>query len=166
MTINRVIDQLVDALGRGVAWLTFAMVLLTGCVVVLRYLFDVGAIFLQEAVVYLHGLAFLVGLSYALQHDGHVRVDLLYARLSNRRKCWINVLGHGLFMLPLALTITWISAPYAMKSWAILEGSPEVGGLQAVFLLKSLIPFAGALLALQSISLAIQAFVQRHGASD
>ena len=156
MTILNAIDDLVDALGRGVAWLTFAMVLLTGVVVVLRYAFDVGAIFLQEAVVYLHGLAFLVGLSYGLRHDGHVRVDLIYSKLTPARKEFVNFVGHLIFMLPLAITIAWISTPYALKSWAILEGSAEVGGLQAVFVLKSLIPLTAVLLAAQSLSLSIQ----------
>lgn len=130
MTATRLIDRFVDALGRGVAWLMFAMVGLTGCVVVLRYGFDIGAIFLQETVVYLHGLAFLIGLSYTLQHDGHVRVDLVYSKLSDARKDLVNLVGHLLFMLPLAITIAWISLPYARNSWAILEGSPEVGGFR------------------------------------
>ncbi len=161
MIATRIIDRFVDVLGKSVAWLLFAMVGLTGCVVVLRYGFDIGAIFLQETVVYLHGLAFLVGLSYALQHDGHVRVDLVYSKMSAGRKDLINLAGHLLFMLPLAITIAWISLPYAAKSWAILEGSPEVGGLQAVFLLKSVIPFAAILLALQSASLAVQLLLNR-----
>ena len=150
------IDRTIDAIGRGAAWLNIGMVAATGVVVVLRYAFDVGAIFLQESVVYLHGAAFLLGLSYALQHDDHVRVDVLYARLGDRAKTLIDVLGHVLFLLPLCVTVAVVSTPYAVRSWAVLEGSPEVGGVPAVFLLKTLIPVAAVLLFVQAAALAVR----------
>ena len=141
------------------------MVAATGVVVVLRYAFDVGAIFLQESVVYLHGAAFLLGLSYALQHDDHVRVDVLYARLGDRAKTLIDVLGHVLFLLPLCVTVAVVSTPYAVRSWAVLEGSPEVGGVPAVFLLKTLIPVAAVLLFVQAAALAVRGlrWLREHG---
>ena len=159
------IDRTIDAIGRGAAWLNIGMVAATGVVVVLRYVFDVGAIFLQESVVYLHGVAFLLGLSYALQHDDHVRVDVLYARLGDRAKTLINVLGHVLFLLPLCVTIAVASTPYAVRSWAVLEGSPEVGGVPAVFLLKTLIPVAAVLLFVQAAALAVRGLrrLREHG---
>ena len=159
------IDRTIDAIGRGAAWLNIGMVAATGVVVVLRYAFDVGAIFLQESVVYLHGAAFLLGLSYALQHDNHVRVDVLYARLGDRAKTLIDVLGHVLFLLPLCVTIAVVSTPYAVRSWAVLEGSPEVGGVPAVFLLKTLIPVAAVLLFVQAAALAVRGLRQlrEHG---
>ena len=88
------IDHVVDAVGRAVAWLNLGMVGVTCVVVTLRYAFEVGTIFLQESVVYLHGTAFLVGLSYALQHDAHVRVDIIYSRLTRRTQALVNGLGH------------------------------------------------------------------------
>ena len=159
------IDRAIDAIGRGAAWLNIGMVAATGVVVVLRYAFDVGAIFLQESVVYLHGAAFLLGLSYALQHDDHVRVDVLYARLGNRTKTLIDVLGHVLFLLPLCVTVAVVSTPYAVRSWAVLEGSPEVGGVPAVFLLKTLLPIAAVLLFVQAAALAVQGVrrLREHG---
>ena len=147
------IDRAIDAIGRTAAWLNLGMVLVTCVVVALRYAFDSGAIFLQESVVYLHGAAFLLGLSYALQHDAHVRVDVLYARLGGRSRALVDILGHVLFLMPLCATVAVVSSGYAMRSWAVLEGSPEVGGVPAVFLLKTLIPISAVLLFMQAATL-------------
>ena len=160
------IDRVVDAIGRAVAWLNLGMVAVTCVVVVLRYAFDTGAIFLQESVVYMHGAAFLCGLAYALQHDAHVRVDLLYSRMPETRKATVNLVGHVLLLMPLCATIVIVSWPYAAESWAVLEGSPEVAGIPAVFLLKTLIPVSAALLLLQASSLALrEALVLRQAAA-
>ena len=147
------IDRWIDAIGRGAAWLNVAMAGLVCVVVALRYAFSTGAIFLQESVLYLHGAAFLIGLSYALRHDAHVRVDVFYGRLPKRRRALVDLLGHLLLLTPLCATVIWAGADYAAKSWAVLEGSPEVDGVPAVFLLKTLIPAAAALLLLQAAAL-------------
>lgn len=149
------IDRVVDGIGRTVAWLNLGMVVVTCVVVVLRYAFDTGAIYLQESVVYMHGAAFLCGLAYALRHDAHVRVDLLYSRMPEIRKAIVNLVGHVVLLMPLCTTIVIVSWPYAAESWAVLEGSPEVAGIPAVFLLKTLIPVSAFLLLLQAASLAV-----------
>ena len=158
------IDRVVDAIGRAVAWLNLGMVGVTCVVVVLRYAFDTGAIFLQESVVYMHGAAFLCGLAYALQHDAHVRVDLLYSRMPEMRKATVNLVGHVLLLMPLCATIVTVSWRYAADSWAVLEGSTEVAGIPAVFLLKTLIPVSAALLLLQAGSLALREAITLHRA--
>lgn len=145
------IDALTGVLGRTVAWLTYAMMAGTVVVVILRYGFDIGAIPLQEAVVYMHGTAFMLGIAYTLKVDGHVRVDLIYARLSDAAQRRVNLLGHALFLFPVALFILVSSLGYVRASWRILEGSPEVGGIPAVFLLKTLIPLMAVTLLLQAI---------------
>ena len=150
------IDRLVDAVGRAVAWLNLGMVAVTCLVVVLRYAFDTGAILLQESVVYMHGAAFLCGLAYALQHDAHVRVDLLYSRMAPHRKAAVNLAGHLLLLMPLCVTLVIVSWPYAVDSWAVLEGSAEVAGIPGVFLLKTLIPVSAVLLLLQTAALAVR----------
>lgn len=144
------IDRVVDAVGRAVAWLNLGMVGITCVVVTLRYAFEVGTIFLQESVVYLHGTAFLIGLSYALQHDAHVRVDIIYSRLSKRTQALVNGLGHTLLLMPLTVAIIWFSWDYTISAWVVLEGSSEVAGVPAVFLLKTLIPVSALLLCLQA----------------
>ena len=159
------IERAIDAVGRTAAWLNLGMVAVTCVVVALRYVFDVGAIFLQESVVYLHGTAFLLGLSYALRHDAHVRVDVFYSRLGRRAKTLVDFSGHLLLLMPLCATVAVVGADYALRSWAVLEGSPEVGGVPAVFLLKTLIPVSAVLLFLQAAALAARDFkrLRRHG---
>ena len=153
---RRLIERVIDAVGRGAAWLNLGMVALTCVVVALRYLFDTGAIFLQESVVYLHGAALLAGLSYALKHDVHVRVDVLYSRFTPRARSRVNMVGHALLLAPLAVAIIVLSWGYAADSWAVLEGSQEVGGVPAVFLLKTLLPLAAFLLLLQVAALLLR----------
>lgn len=122
------------------AWLTLLMGLTTFTVVVLRYGFDTGAIALQELVIYLHASAFMLGIAYTLKQDAHVRVDVIYARLSPRGQAWVNVIGNCLFLLPCTLVFAGFSFSYVGASWQILEGSVEVGGIPGLFLLKTLIP--------------------------
>ena len=151
---QKLIDQGINQLGRAAAWLNLAMVAATCIVVALRYAFGAGAIALQEAVIYMHVVALSAGLAYTLQRDEHVRVDLLYARMGERGKSWVNLCGHLFLLVPTCICIVSVSLPYAVRSWSILEGSPEVGGVPAVFLLKSLLPASALLLALQGLALA------------
>ena len=157
------IDAIIEISGRTVAWLSLGMVVITCTVVVLRYGFDTGAIALQESVTYMHALVFMIGLSYALKHDRHVRVDLLFSRLSERNRQRINLIGHLGLLLPICLVITMESFDYVMRSWAISEGSPEAGGIPGVYLLKTLIPLAALLLSMQAVSEVLRAYRQlRH----
>jgi TRAP-type mannitol/chloroaromatic compound transport system permease small subunit len=142
----------VRVIGRAVAWLTLAMTLLTFTVVILRYGFSLGWIWLQESVTYLHATVFMVAAAWALQTDDHVRVDIFYRGRSSRYRAWVNLLGTLLLLVPFALFLLIIGWDYVAASWATLEGSREAGGLPLVFLLKSLILVMPALLLLQSWS--------------
>ncbi len=135
------------------------MALITFGIVVLRYGFDFGATALQESVLYLHAIAFMLGIPWVLKNDGHVRVDVIYGRLSPRRRAWIDLTGHLLFLMPVTLTLFWQSLPYVSASWRILEGSPEVGGIPAIFLIKTLIPVMCAGLLLQGVCSIRRAFL-------
>ena len=148
------IDRGIKRLGATAAWLNSGMVVATCMVVALRYALGVGTIALQESVIYLHCLALSAGLAYTLGRDQHVRVDLLYARMGERGKSWVNLCGHLFLLVPTCICIVAVSLPYAVRSWSILEGSAEVGGVPAVFLLKSLLPMSATLLALQGLALA------------
>lgn len=150
------LDALAEGTGRAIAWLTLPMVLLTAVVVVLRYLFDAGAIWLQESVMYLHGSVFLLGSAYTLKHDAHVRVDIVYSRLGPRSRHWIDLLGSLMFLMPVSALVLIYTVPYVVKSWSLLEGSPEVGGIPAVFLLKTLLPVSATLLLLQGVAEALR----------
>lgn len=144
-------QNVLDLVGRWTSWLVFTMAGLTVTVVVMRYLFKLGTVLPQELVAYMHALVFMFGLSYALRHDAHVRVDLLYSRLSLTNRARINLVGHLIFLLPVACTIGIGSFDYVLDSWRILESSAEVRGIPAVYLLKTVIPVSALLLVLQSL---------------
>ena len=145
------IENYIDWSGRAVSWLTLLMVLVTFVVVVLRYVFDIGWIALQESVTYLHAMVFLIGASWALQQEAHVRVDIFYSRFSASTRAWVDLLGSLLMLLPVMIFIAWISWEYVIDSWDVLEGSREAGGLPAVFLLKTLILVLAGMLMLQAL---------------
>ncbi|MDH3354517.1 MAG: TRAP transporter small permease subunit [Chromatiales bacterium] len=146
------LDQLNEYVGRAVSWLTLLMVLTTFAVVVLRYLFNIGWISAQESIIYMHALVFMLGASYTLRHDGHVRVDIIYRKLSPRGRAWVDLFGNLLLLFPVCLFIIWVSWDYVANSWGLLEGSREAGGLPGVFLLKSAIPLMALLLLLQGVA--------------
>ncbi len=148
-----VIETINNGLGRAVSWLTLLMVLTTFVVVVLRYLFDSGWIALQESVIYLHSLVFMLAAAYTLNHDGHVRVDIFYQRFSIRQRAWVDCLGALFLLLPVSVFILCSSWHYVAESWAVLEGSRHSGGLPGLFLLKSLIVVMAVQLALQALAM-------------
>jgi TRAP-type mannitol/chloroaromatic compound transport system permease small subunit len=155
-TLARAIDALNERIGNAVAWLTLAMVLVTFCVVVLRYVFDVGFVRLQESYVWMHGIVFMLGAGYTLLHQGHVRVDVVYRGASRRYKAWVDLGGVLLLLWPMLLAVWWVAWPYVTGSWSRLEASREAGGLPGLFLLKTVILGFCLLLALQGLSLAIR----------
>ncbi len=149
----QLIDSLNESVGRLVSWLTLVMVLVTFCIVVLRYLFDLSWVMMQESIIYLHGLVFMLGVAYTLKHDGHVRVDIIYQRCTPKVKAWIDLLGTLFLLLPVAGFILWSSWGYVLGSWDILESSRNSGGLPFVYLLKTCLLLMSGLLILQGLSL-------------
>ncbi len=152
------IDKLNRSIGRITAWLTLAMVLVTFCVVVLRYLFDTGWIWLQESVTWMHAAVFMLAAAYTLADDQHVRVDIFYRDMSKRGRALVNALGTALFLLPLTVFIIWASWDYVGLSWEIGETSREAGGMVFPFpsIVKSFIPASAFLLLLQGIAMEIR----------
>jgi TRAP-type mannitol/chloroaromatic compound transport system permease small subunit len=151
------IDRLNTAVGRAVAWLALAIVLGQFALVVARYVFGLGSIWLTEAVLYAHATLFMLAAAWTLRAGGHVRVDIFYADAAPRTKATVDFLGALLLLLSFMLVVLLFAVPYAMRSWAILERSQEIGGLPLVFLLKTLIPLFAVLLGLQGIAQAIRA---------
>jgi len=151
------IDRLNTGVGRAVAWLALVIVLLQFALVVTRYVFGLGSIWLTETVVYANAALFLLAAAWTLRAGGHVRVDVFYAQASARTRALIDLFGSLLLLLPFALVLIWLSVPYAARSWAILERSQESSGLPLVFLLKTLIPAFAVMMALQGVAQAIRA---------
>lgn len=156
LALSRLIDQVSYRIGRAVAWLALTMVLLQFLVVVLRYVFGTGEIWLQEAIIYQHALVFMLGASYTLLKDGHVRVDILYSKGSPQTKAILNLLGALLLLIPVMTLILWVSFPYVARSWAVLESSRESSGIPAVFLLKTVILAFALMMLLQGLSTIIR----------
>ena len=151
------IDRINAAIGRSVAWLCLFVVLVQFAVVVLRYGFGIGSIWLTESIIYGHAALFMLAAAWTLREGGHVRVDVFYADASPRRKALVDLCGAVLLLLPFMLVLAWLSLPYVSRSWSILETSRETSGIPAVFLLKTLIPMFAVMMALQGVSQAIRA---------
>ncbi len=151
-----------EAVGRRaggiVSWLSLFMVAVTFLVVLLRYAFDLGWIAMQESVTYMHAALFMLGGAYTLQQDAHVRVDVLYQRLSRRGRAWVDLLGTLLLLVPLCVFILWAGWDYVLESWSVREGSPEAGGIPGVYLLKTLMILMPALMLIQGL-----AWILRNG---
>ena len=160
------VDRMNEAIGRGVAWLTLAMVLITFVVVILRYVYALGWVWLQESYVWLHGVVFMVGAGYTLLHNGHVRVDVIYRPAGPRYKALIDLLGSIFLLMPMLLLIFFVSFDYVADSWARLEESREAGGMPGLFLLKSVILAFCVLLGLQGLSLAGRSILVLTGHPD
>lgn len=144
---------------RIAAWCVLALVMAQVAIVALRAGFGMGSVWLQESLFYFHAAAFLLTAAQALKEGGHVRVDIIFERLSDRARALIDLCGALLLLIPFMVVLLSVSWPYAARSWAIFERSHESGGLPAVFLLKSLIPLFAVLMALQGLALALRAAI-------
>jgi TRAP-type mannitol/chloroaromatic compound transport system permease small subunit len=153
------IDRLIAAIGRAVMWLCLFLVLIQFTVVLMRYAFGIGSIWLSESIIYAHAALFLLAAAWTLQQNGHVRVDVFYSKASARGKAIIDLLGALLLLLPFMAVIIIFALPYAARSWSILERSRETSGLPFVYLLKTLIPMFALLMGLQGISQAMRALL-------
>lgn len=161
--LSRCIDKLNAWIGSLVAWVTLLLVLVVFTDVVMRYLFQTSFVFTQELEWHLFAFIFLIGGGYTLLHDGHVRVDIVYQKLGYKARAWVNLLGVLLLLMPGCLLIIVTSWSFVYNSWAILEGSPDPGGIPLRFLLKACIPVGFALLLLQGLSLGIHSLMQIVG---
>ena len=163
---TKIMQRIIEQSGKGVAWLTLLMVLLTFSIVILRYGFNLGWIWLQEIVIYLHVAVFTIAAAWTLQQDGHVRVDIFYTDMPKKKRALVDLLGTVLFLIPFCLFMLIISWPYVANSWQLLESSREAGGLPLVFVLKSLILVLPALLLGQAVIGGIDAWKILRGHSD
>ena len=154
--IKSAIEDFIDLIGRMISWFTLIMVVLMTLIVLLRYGFNVGWIAMQESVIYLHAMVFMLGAAYTLKENEHVRVDIFYQRFSAKNKAWVDLFGSLLILFPVCMAIFYFSWGYVLSSWELLEGSGEAGGIPAVFALKSLLLVMPALMMLQGIATVIQ----------
>ncbi|HAZ99263.1 MAG TPA: C4-dicarboxylate ABC transporter permease [Halomonas sp.] len=145
------LDRASEWFGRTLAWLIIIMMLIQFAIVLLRYMFSINSIFMQELVMYMHASVFMLAAAYTFRHDGHVRVDIFYRGMTPRRQALVNIFGILLLLIPVMLFIIASSYGYVANSWRILETSSDYGGIPAVFALKTLIPVFAVLMILQGL---------------
>jgi TRAP-type mannitol/chloroaromatic compound transport system permease small subunit len=155
MKLAEFIERFNTAVGHICSWLTLCMVVVTFAIVIMRYVFDTGWIWLQESVGWMHAAVFMLAAAYTLARDEHVRVDIFYKNLGSRGKAIVNIAGTTLFLIPVAIFLLLTSWEYVAIAWRIRETSVEAGGLAYpwVPILKSFIPLMALLLLLQGIAM-------------
>jgi len=161
--VAALIDRVNRALGRAVAWLAAVMVVVQFTVVLMHHVFGLGSIFAQESIVYMHAVLFMAAAGYTLLRDGHVRVDIFYTGAEPNTQARVDFAGAVCLLMPVCLLVWWVAWPYVSASWAVLEGSRETSGIQAVFLLKSVILLFAATLGAQGVSLAVNSALTLSG---
>ena len=149
---NKIIDNLIENISNLLIVLLLSMIMMIFISVLFRSFFNINFIALQELVMYFHAAIFMFGIGLALREDAHVKIDVIYSTLSRQIKYYISLAGIILFIIPMSIFLIYISMDMTIQSWSILEGSSEAGGLNLVFILKSIIPLTGLLILLLSIS--------------
>ena len=152
------LENISEWCGIAVSWCVLIMVLIIGYDVFMRFVFHIGSVALQELEWHLFAVIFLLGASYTLKHDGHVRVDIFYQskKLSDMHRAWIDLLGTLFFLFPFSILIIVASWDFVANAFAMGEGSPDPGGLPYRFLLKAAIPAGFVLLSIQGIAIILR----------
>jgi TRAP-type mannitol/chloroaromatic compound transport system permease small subunit len=151
------IERATASIGGAARWFALGLVIVTATIVIQRYVFGYASTKLQESVIYMHALLFLLASASTLLADGHVRVDIFYSKASKSGKAWIDLWGTYLALMPMGALILWASTGYMNSTWRILEQSRESDGLPFVFLLKTAIPLFAIMLILQGFAMACRA---------
>jgi len=159
------LDRISTAVGRAASWLTLFMVLVTFVVVVMRYVFDAGLIWVQESVTWMHAAVFMLGAAYTLRDEEHVRVDVFYRNMSPGRRAWVDLIGVAIFLLPLCIFLAWNSFDFVTQSWRIREMSRESGGLPypLIPMLKTILLLMPLAVAMQGVSLFLKSLKVLRG---
>ena len=155
---DNIFDRISELFGRITAWLTILMVIMTGVVVVLRYVLDAGYIWMQESIIWMHAAVFMLGAAYTLRHEEHVRVDIFYRNMGPRRRALVDLGGVILFLLPVCGFLAYSAYDFAAAAWSMHEITREPGGLPypAIPLLKSVVMITPVTLALQGVSMILR----------
>ncbi|TNE85808.1 MAG: TRAP transporter small permease subunit [Deltaproteobacteria bacterium] len=167
IAMSAAIDRASDRLGSAMAWLVLGMVVLGSVNAVGRYSsralgLNLNSNGLTELQWYLFAAVFLLGAAAALKNDAHVRVDVIFGKLSARTRTWIDLAGTLLFLLPFCAFALYVSMPSVIESWRVLEGSPDAGGLPR-YPVKSLVPLSFVLLLVQGLSELIKKVAMLRG---
>jgi TRAP-type mannitol/chloroaromatic compound transport system permease small subunit len=145
------LGKIIDGLGNFCSVLMLLMVANVFIDVIMRYFFNDVSIAMQELEWHLFGAMFMFGLAYTLKEDAHVRVDIVYDRMSTAKKAWVNILGSLFLALPITLFILYFSIDYTFDAFEMGEGSPDPGGLPYRWVVRSVIPVSSVFLVLSIV---------------
>ena len=146
------LDQISLFTGKSIAWLTLFMVLFSAANVLASWLFNLSWNWLRESITWMHGANFLLAAAYTLNMQSHVRVDIFYSKMSQKKQALVDFVGTLLLLLPTSLFIAWASWPALALSWRVGEVSSEAGGLPAIYILKSFLVIMPLLLVVEAIN--------------
>ena len=150
--ISLILDKINKFVGYLCGFFAFTMVMVVFTVVVLRYGFNIGFIWMQESYVWLHSFVFMLGSGYTYLSNEHVRIDVFYRDASQKYKNLVDLIGNIFLLLPFIFIIWKYSYPFVSRSFQMKEISREVGGLPMLYILKSAILLFCILLIIQAIS--------------
>ena len=162
LSLSRRIDGFTEFIGRWVAWLVLAAVLISATNAVVRKAFNIGSNAFLEIQWYLFAAAFLLGAGYTLLHNEHVKIDVIYSKFSRPKQIWIDIIGFTFFLTPVCLAVLWYSMPFFLKGYHSGEMSNNAGGLIR-WPVYALIPLGFSLLMLQGWSELIKRFAFLQG---
>lgn len=154
-----IVERISEKIGAITSWLAIILVIVVCYDVVARYLFNTSSVAIQELEWHIFAVLFLLGATYTLKHDKHVRVDIFYSRMSIKNKAWINLLGVLFFLIPFCSIVFVTSLGFVANSFNVLESSPDPGGLPARYMLKAVLPLSFLFLLAQGIAIAIKSLL-------
>jgi TRAP-type mannitol/chloroaromatic compound transport system permease small subunit len=157
------LDAFTAWVGRVVAYLGVATVLICFATVYLRYALGIGYVWLQESYIWTHCAAIMFGSSYAILQGGFVRVDMFYNRMSARAKAWVDLFGTIVFLAPFILMMVFSGWSFFLLSWKMNERSAYESGLPAVYLLKGTLLVFAVLVGVQALSIALRSVIVLFG---
>ena len=157
--LSKFIDRFNTLIGYLCAFFVFSMVIVVFTVVVLRYGFNIGFIWMQEVYVWLHSFVFMLGAGFTYLANEHVRIDVFYREASKKYKAAVDLLGNIFLLLPFLYIIWKYSYPFVYRSFLMNEVSREAGGMPALYILKSAILWFCIVLFLQLISNVIKSIL-------
>ena len=164
--IVQLIDNLNERMGSFVSLFNHLLMILICLDVLLRYLFNISQIWIIEVEIYFYAIIFLLGSGYAFRHDRHVRVDVFYNRWTDKKKAVLDCVGGVFLLMPWVVVILVVSFDYFTISFMQGEGSPQPGGLPALYILKSLMFFGFFFLAIQGVSSILKSILFMKGEYD
>lgn len=160
------IDRLNAALGRYLSAMVWLIAIVCATVVVLRYVFLISFTWMQELYVWIHAIVFLAAASFAMLVNAHVRVDILYIKWPLKARVIVEILGAVIFTLPWLIVLAFLTWPFVLDSWKILEGSAQPNGMPGVYLFRTMLLVFCALMTLQCLAIIARGILAFSGDED